>query len=191
MNIEKTGTGAGSKNFKDRPNVLRLFIGEMCEDEGYPSPIPLPQITVIEANIDDMNPQAYEYVIEKLFKEGALDVFLTQILMKKGRPGIKLSVLSKVADRELLMKTILREKKTIGLRFYEVNRLVLQRKTKLVDTEFGKVREKFSSFENEILKATPEYEDCKRIAKKLNMPLIEVMRKIKNSELSKPSAKKR
>ncbi len=136
-------------------------------------------ITVIEANIDDMNPQVYEYVMEKLFKEGALDVFLTQILMKKGRPGIKLTVLSKVADRELLMKTILRETTTIGLRFYEVNRVVLQRETKLVDTEFGKVRVKFSRLGNEILKATPEYEDCKRIAKKLKMPLIEVMEKIK------------
>ena len=179
MNIEKTGTGAGSKNFKDRPNVLRLFIGEMCEDEGYHSPIPLPQITVIEANIDDMNPQIYEYVMEKLFKEGALDVFLTQILMKKGRPGIKLAVLSKVADRELLIKTILRETTTIGLRFYEVNRMVLQRETKLVNTEFGKVRVKFSRFGNEILKAIPEYADCKRIAKKLKIPLIEVMEKIK------------
>jgi uncharacterized protein (TIGR00299 family) protein len=177
MNTDKTGTGAGSKNFKDRPNVLRLFIGELCEDEGYLSPIP--QITVIEANIDDMNPQVYEYVMGKLFKEGALDVFLTQILMKKGRPGIKLTVLSKGADRESLIKTILKETTTIGLRFYEVSRVVLQRETKLVDTEFGKVRVKFSRFGDEILKATPEYEDCKRIAKKLNMPLIEVMEKIK------------
>ena len=177
MNTDKTGFGAGSKNFKDRPNVLRVFIGELCEDEGYPSHIP--QITVIEANIDDMNPQIYEYVMEKLFKEGALDVFLTQILMKKGRPGIKLTALSKVADRESLIKTILRETTTIGLRFYEVSRVVLQRETKLVDTEFGKVRVKFSRFGNEILKATPEYEDCKRIAKNLKMPLIEVMEKIK------------
>ncbi|MFH1703424.1 MAG: nickel pincer cofactor biosynthesis protein LarC [Nitrospirota bacterium] len=215
MNIEKTGTGAGSKNFKDRPNVLRLFIGNLRDKNvppidrlliGNPPIPPLEKggkggfekggqgdiigkcgmggfsdetITVIEANIDDMNPQVYEYVMEKLFKEGALDVFLTQILMKKGRPGIKLTVLSKGADRELLMKTILRETTTIGLRFYEVNRMVLQRETKLVDTEFGKVRVKFSRLGDEILKATPEYEDCRRIAKKLNMPLIEVMRRIK------------
>jgi uncharacterized protein (TIGR00299 family) protein len=184
MNITNTGSGAGNRDFKHKPNVLRLFIGEMCEDEGYPSPIPFPQITVIEANIDDMNPQIYEYVIEKLFKEGALDVFLTQILMKKGRPGIKLTVLSKVADRELLIKTILRETTTIGLRFYEVSRVVLQRETKLVDTEFGKVRVKFSRFGNEILKATPEYEDCKRIAKKMKMPLIEVMERIKIQPLN-------
>ena len=189
MNIDKTGTGAGSKNFKDRPNVLRLFVGNL-RDKNVP-PIDrrgflTPQkgfsnetIYVIEANIDDMNPQVYEYVMGKLFKEGALDVFLTQILMKKGRPGIKLSVLSKVADRELLMKTILRETTTIGLRFYEVSRVVLQRETKLVNTEFGKVRVKFSRLGDEILKATPEYEDCKRIAKKQKIPLIEVMEKVK------------
>jgi uncharacterized protein (DUF111 family) len=117
--------------------------------------------------------------MEKLFKEGALDVFLAQILMKKGRPGIKLSVLSKVADKELLMKTILRETTTIGIRFYEVSRVVLQRETKLVNTEFGKVRVKFSRLGDDILKAAPEYEDCKRIAKKLKIPLIEVMERIK------------
>jgi len=194
MNIEKTGTGAGSKNSKGRPNVLRLFIGEMCEDEGYPSPIPLPQgegargrvkismgqtITIIEANIDDMNPQIYEYVMEKLFKKGALDVFLTQVIMKKGRPGIKLTALCKETDCEELMKIIMGETTTIGLRFYEVKRRVLQREIKLMDTEFGKVRAKFSRLGDEILKATPEYEDCRRIAKKLNMSLVEIMRRIR------------
>jgi pyridinium-3,5-bisthiocarboxylic acid mononucleotide nickel chelatase len=209
MDIETIGFGAGNQNFKDSPNVLRLFIGNPPIPPFRKLNPPIPPlkkggkggfekggqrdiigkcgmgglldetITVIEANIDDMNPQVYEYVIEKLFKEGALDVFLTQILMKKGRPGIKLTVLSKVADRELLIKTILRETTTIGLRFYEVSRVVLQRETKLVDTEFGKVRVKFSRFGNEILKATPEYEDCKRIAKNLKMPLIEVMERIK------------
>jgi uncharacterized protein (TIGR00299 family) protein len=193
MNIEKTGFGSGSKNFKDRPNVLRLFIGEMCEDEGYSYPIPLPQgegargrvkismgqpITVIETTIDDMNPQIYEYVMEKLFQAGALDVFLTQVLMKKGRFGIRLTVLCREAEREVLIKIIMKETTTIGLRFYEVNRVVLQRETKLVDSEFGKVRVKFSRLEGKILKAIPEYEDCKRIAKKLNIPLIEVMRRI-------------
>jgi hypothetical protein len=194
MNIEHTGFGAGNMDFKDRPNVLRLFIGEMYEDEGYPSPIPLPQgegvrgrvkismgqiITVIEANIDDMNPQVYEYVMEKLFKKGALDVFLTQVLMKKGRPGVKLTVLCKEADSEELIKIIMKETTTIGLRFYDVKRRVLQREIKIVDTEFGKVRVKLSKFGDEILKATPEYDDCKRIAKKLNIPLIEVMRRIR------------
>jgi len=202
MNIETIGFGAGSQNFKDKPNVLRLFIGHTTKSPhthltplyppllrgelkggvagfGAPGGFSDEQIIVIETNIDDMNPQVYEYVMERLFKEGALDVFLTQILMKKGRPGLKLSVLCKQTDRELLMKTILKETTTIGLRFYEVNRVVLQRETKLIDTEFGKVRIKFSGLGEEILKATPEYEDCKRIAKKMKIPLIEVMERIK------------
>jgi uncharacterized protein (DUF111 family) len=137
--------------------------------------------TVIEANIDDMNPQIYEYVMEKLFKKGALDVFLTQIIMKKGRPGIRLTVLCKETEKEQLIKIILMETTTIGLRFHEVKRRVLQREIKLVDTEFGKVRVKFTKFGDDILKATPEYEDCKKIAKKLNMPLMEIMRRIKIS----------
>ena len=221
MNVETTGFGAGSKNFKDRPNVLRMFIGNTAK--FLPAPLwkrgvrgdfkadidrlfignpPIPPLekgskgqggilkgdlggfldekaTVIEANIDDMNPQVYEYVMEKLFKTGALDVFLTQVLMKKGRPGVKLTVLCKEADNEELIKIIMKETTTIGLRFYDVKRRVLQREIKLVDTEFGKVRVKLSKLGDEILKATPEYEDCKRIAKKLNIPLIEVMEKIK------------
>jgi uncharacterized protein (TIGR00299 family) protein len=247
MHIEHIGLGAGNKNFKDTPNVLRLFIGNTTPppippfrqyvgrtyqggkkrglgnppihsleklDPATPhlakphSPSPLWQrgvrgdlkaglinlsdemATVIEANIDDMNPQIYEYVMERLFKEGALDVFLTQVIMKKGRPGIKLTVLSKETERENLIKIILKETSTIGLRFYEVKRRVLQREIKWVDTEFGKVRIKFSKLGNDILKATPEYEDCKRIAKKLNMPLIEVMRRLRIplTKITKPYA---
>ncbi len=207
MNIETIGLGAGNQNFKNSPNVLRLFIGEMYEDEGYLSSIhplakpyspshlwqrgvrgdlkdglatpPDEMATVIQTIIDDMNPQIYEHVMEKLFKKGALDVFLTQIIMKKGRPGIKLTVLCKETEKENLIKIILTETTTIGLRFHEVKRRVLQRDIKLVDTEFGKVRVKFSKLENDTLKVTPEYEDCKRIANKLNLPLIEVMRRIR------------
>ncbi len=213
MNIETIGLGAGNQNFKNIPNVLRLFIGEMYEDEGYSSPIPpfakpyspsplwqrrvrgdlkdalvIPSdemATVIEANIDDMNPQIYEYVMKKLFKKGALDVFLTQIIMKKGRPGIKLTVLCKETEKENLIKIILMETTTIGLRFHEVKRRILQRDIQLVDTEFGKVRVKFSRLGNSILKVSPEYEDCKKIAKMLNKPLIEVMTRIKISCWSK------
>ncbi|MEW6215262.1 MAG: nickel pincer cofactor biosynthesis protein LarC [Nitrospirota bacterium] len=199
MDIEKIGIGAGSKDFKDRPNVLRLFVGNrvrrpdstqgrdgspdqpidrrgfLTPQEGYPDE----KVTVIETNIDDMNPQVYEYVMKKLFKAGALDVYLTHILMKKGRPGVKLSVLCSEDRREELMKIVLKETSTIGLRFYETKRRVLQREVKTIDTEFGKVKVKISMLGDEILKVTPEYEDCKRIAKKLNIPLIEVMRKIK------------
>lgn len=183
MEIEKTGIGAGNRNFKDRPNILRIFAGKSIES-------PLPQngtgrdfsdetITVIETNIDDMNPQLYEYVMERLFRAGALEVFLTQIIMKKGRPGVKLTVLCNELKRVPLSDIILKETTTIGLRFHKAERKVLHREIKEIDTELGKVRVKVAKSGTDIIKTTPEYEDCKRIAKKLKMPLIEVMRKIR------------
>jgi len=192
IDIGKIGIGAGNRDLKDMPNVLRLFIG----NPPLPPHPPLTRggqevakggmgglldenVIVIETNVDDMNPQIYEYVMEKLFKTGALDVYFTQVLMKKGRPGVKMTVLCNKEQLENLMKIVLKETSTIGLRFYEAKRRILQREIKTVDTEFGKVRVKFSRLGDDILKATPEYEDCKRIAKKLNIPLIEVMKKIK------------
>lgn len=175
MEIEKIGIGAGNRDFKDKPNVLRLFIGNQwptTTNQGSE------KVTVIETNIDDMNPQVYEYVMEKLLKIGALDVYLTYISMKKGRPGIKLTVLCNEEKKEDLMKIILKETSTIGLRFYEAKRKVLQREIKVIDTEFGKVRVKLSRLGDDILKVTPEYEDCKKIAKKLNIPLIDIIKNI-------------
>lgn len=181
MEIEKIGIGAGSKDFKDKPNVLRLFIGNpplAPFSKGGTGKFSDEKVTVIETNIDDMNPQVYEYVMEKLLKMGALDVYLTHILMKKGRPGIKLTVLCSEEKKEDLMKIILKETSTIGLRFYELTRKVLQREIKVIDTKFGKVRVKFSRLGDDILKVTPEYEDCKKIAKRLNIPLIDIIKNI-------------
>jgi len=117
--------------------------------------------------------------MERLFKAGALDVFLIQIIMKKGRPGIQLSVLCSEQRKDALIKIILKETTSIGLRFYETRRKVLQRKIKPVDTEFGKIRVKYSKLGDRIFKASPEYEDCKKIAKQFNIPLIEIMKKVK------------
>jgi len=188
MNIESIGIGAGNIDFKDAPNVLRLFVGrpertprsEWKPDvaDGGPAGPSDEKVVVIETSIDDMNPQIYEYVVERLFRAGALDVYLTNILMKKGRPGINLTILCAEKRQEELMKTVLRETTTIGLRFYETKRMVLQREIRGVDTEYGKVRVKYSKLGNDIVKAVPEYEDCKRIAEKLNMPLVEVMKHI-------------
>jgi uncharacterized protein (TIGR00299 family) protein len=192
MDIGKIGIGAGNKDFKDRPNILRLFIGNPPSPSNPPlskggqkggksgmGEISGEKILVIETCIDDMNPQIYEYAMEKFFKAGALDVYFTQVLMKKGRPGVKMTVLCNKEQLENLMKIVLKETSTIGLRFYEAKRRILHREIKTIDTEFGKVRVKFSRLGDDILKATPEYEDCKRIAKKLNIPLIEVMKKVK------------
>ncbi len=192
IDIGKIGIGAGNRDLKDRPNVLRFFIGNpplpphspltMVGQEGVKGGMGGlldENVIVIETNVDDMNPQIYEYVMEKLFKARALDVYFTQVLMKKGRPGVKMTVLCNKEQLENLMKIVLKETSTIGLRFYEAKRRILHRIIKKVDTEFGKIRVKFSRLGDEILKAAPEYEDCKRIAKKLNIPLIEVMKKIK------------
>ncbi|OGW38554.1 MAG: TIGR00299 family protein [Nitrospirae bacterium RBG_13_39_12] len=176
MDIEMIGIGAGDRDFKDSPNILRLFVGNK---KHFNSDRNSEGVMVVEANIDDMNPQIYEYVMEKLFKAGALDVYFTQVVMKKGRPGVKMTVLCTKELIENMIEIILKETSTIGLRFFENKRRILQREVKKINTEFGKVRVKFSRFGDDVLKMTPEYEDCKRIAKKFNIPLIEIMKKIK------------
>jgi len=173
MKILKTGTGAGNKDFKGQPNVLTMIIGERSAVSGQRS---AERVTVIETNIDDMNPQVYEYVMEKLFKAGALDVFLTQVIMKKGRPGIKLSVLCGEDRMESLIDIIISETTSIGVRFYRVERKILRREIKSVKTKYGRVDIKISHFGDKRQKKSVEYEDCKRIAKKYNLPLLEVMK---------------
>ncbi|MBI5665798.1 MAG: nickel pincer cofactor biosynthesis protein LarC [Nitrospirae bacterium] len=182
IQIVKAGVGAGDRDFKDQPNILRMFIGEKAEKKSQGSGVRSQKsedpITVIETNIDDMNPQVYEYVMEKLFKAGALDVFLTQIIMKKGRPGIKLSVLCNEDKKGPLSEIILKETTSIGLRFYTAERKTLQREIVSIDTKHGKVRVKKSRLGKEIQKASPEYEDCRKIAKKFNIPLLEVLKAV-------------
>jgi len=175
MVIEKIGIGAGNKNFRNKPNVLRILIGQGKEQSAENRK---QKVAVIETTIDDMNPQIYECVMESLFKAGALDVYLTQLIMKKGRPGIKLTVLCNSKEKEKMMKIIFEETTTIGLRFYEADRQTLKREIKEINTALGKVKVKISKLGSRIIKTTPEYEDCKKLAKKLTMPLTEVMKKI-------------
>jgi len=175
MKTGRIGYGAGQKDIEGFPNVLRIFLGEEVsrQKSAY-----LPKVTVIETNIDDMNPQLYEYVMERLFASGALDVSLTQLIMKKGRPGILLTILCNEETRADIMDTLLRETTTIGLRFYEASRLVLDREVEKRKTEFGKVTVKVSRMPDGTVKVCPEYEDCKRIAHKYGIPLVEVMRRL-------------
>jgi hypothetical protein len=175
MKIEKVGIGAADKDLQGWPNVLRILIGEIIHIKTIHGD---EVITVIETNIDDMNPQIFEYVIEKLYKTGALDVYLTQVIMKKGRPGTLMTVLSRKKQRDSLINIILRETSTIGLRFYETRRRVLEHEIKTVNTEWGKVKVKSSKLDKKIIKISPEYDDCKKIADKFNVPLMLVMKKI-------------
>jgi len=158
MTISKIGYGAGARSFDDTPNVLRVLIGEA--DASAPSHT----VVVIEAEIDDMNPQIFGVVMDKLLAAGALDVFYTPIQMKKNRPGTLLSVIAPPPVRETLTSTIFRETTTIGVRYREMTRECLDRETQTVTTPFGQVRFKVASRDGEVLNASPEFDDCVRLA---------------------------
>lgn len=180
---ERTGTGAGGRDLKDRPNVLRIFIGDFQMEASHDS------VTVIETNIDDMNPQVYGYLVDLLLKEGALDVSLTQMLMKKMRPGVKLSVLCNKSARNDLIHLILRETTSIGVRYYEAPRVTMQRYSRQVKTKHGKLGIKVSAL-GDIWKFSPEYEDCKALAKKNGVPLLQVIDEAKKAVIRERRKKK-
>ncbi len=182
--LRKTGLGAGKNDFKQRPNILRILIGDIPGKDDRET------VTVIETNIDDMNPQIYEYLADRLFENGALDVFLTQTIMKKMRPGVKLSVLCNHAVRDNLIQLILRETTSIGIRYYEASRVTMQRSLRKVSALHGKVGIKVSCL-GEIEKFSPEYEDCKAIAKKSGMPLVEVIDEAKRKAMLETGKKKK
>ena len=180
MNIKSIGTGAGGRNFSTHPNVLRVLIGQGTKRSSRKSASEVNDsyVTIIETNIDDMNPQVYEYVLDRLLKAGALDVYLTQVIMKKGRPGIVLTAICDDDRKEDLMNIILSETTSIGLRFYQADRVTLDREFKSVKTKWGNIRSKKSWQGKGIKKLTPEYEDCKKIAAKHKIPLIDVLKSI-------------
>ena len=164
---EKIGYGAGTLNL-DIPNVLRIYLGEYG---GQPTR----QIVKLETNIDDMNPQIFGWLYEKLFAAGALDVWTTPIFMKKNRPAQMLSVLVESDKQAACMKIIFEETTTIGLRVINVDqRVEAVRKIAKVETSFGEVRCKVSAYDGKIVSITPEYEDCRNLAEKNNVPLKNV-----------------
>ena len=174
MTIEKIGYGAGQKEFPDRPNLFRLLIGRVSHVGNSE------EMLLLETNIDDMNPQLYDHVMERLFAAGARDVFLSAIQMKKNRPATLLSVICEPAERERLTKIILQETTTIGVRYHAVNRIILPRQSKKIKSRYGEVTVKIVEQPDGRKRATPEYDDLRRIAaaKKLPIKLIhdEVMR---------------
>jgi uncharacterized protein (TIGR00299 family) protein len=168
MRLQRIGYGAGARDFPRSPNVLRVLIGE---DER---PSSLHTVAVIETEIDDMNPQIFGLLIDKLMGAGALDVFYTPVQMKKNRPGTLLSILAPPDAREHLTSIVFRETTTIGVRFTEAKRECLDRETIVVDTEFGPVTVKVARRNGEILNASPEFEDCARIAAERGRPVKDV-----------------
>jgi uncharacterized protein (DUF111 family) len=163
--VERVGYGAGSKEFADRPNVLRLMLGERAQT--YETD----ELVEIEANIDDLNPQIYDHVVERLFETGARDVTLTPTIMKKGRPAVTISVLAEPSAREQIAAVLFAETSTIGLRHHAVARLKLAREIIEVDTRWGRVRVKVSRAGGDTLVLSPEYDDCKRLARENRVAL--------------------
>jgi pyridinium-3,5-bisthiocarboxylic acid mononucleotide nickel chelatase len=161
------------------------MVGEVVEDrrgreEGAPAGVPVlegfdEEIAVIEANLDDMNPQIYGYFLEKALGAGALDVYTTPVQMKKNRPGTLLTVLGKPQDTNALMSLIFAETTTFGVRTYRAQRRVLPREWVHVGTEFGEVRIKVSRVNGRILHVAPEFEDCRKLAVEKNVPLQRVI----------------
>jgi uncharacterized protein (TIGR00299 family) protein len=175
MRLEKVGYGAGSRDLPDTPNVLRVLVGET--DAGSPvraSQPPAQSVAVVEAEIDDMNPQIFGVLMDRLLADGALDVFYTPIQMKKNRPGTLLTVISTPDARERLTSIVFRESTTIGVRYREVSREVLEREVITVDTALGPVRFKVARRDGKVLNAAPEFDDCVRIARERDLPLKDV-----------------
>jgi hypothetical protein len=173
MKVEKTGYGAGTREIPGHANVLRLTIGESQPDLATKAP--QETITVLEANLDDLNPQVFGYVMDRLLAEGALDAFGVPVQMKKSRPGTMLTVLCHPEDAAKLTQIIFAETTTLGVRRREEQRQCLQRKWVTVPTRWGDIRLKIASMNGKITNYAPEYEDCRRIAADNHVPLKAVM----------------
>jgi len=171
MEVEAIGYGAGHRDLPI-PNLLRVSVGKAIEsrEQCYEEDV----VTLIEANIDDMNPELYGHVMERLFGTGALDVFLTPIQMKKNRPAVKLSAIVRETDLSEVLDAFFEETTTLGVRLYEARRKKLSRENVVVETRYGRVGVKVGKLGDVIKNISPEYEDCRRIAEREDVPLREV-----------------
>jgi uncharacterized protein (TIGR00299 family) protein len=183
MKIEKSGYGAGSRDFPGHPNVVRLTVGEAAS--SLATKTASETITVLEANLDDLNPQVFGYVMDRLLEEGALDAFGMPVQMKKNRPGTLLTVLCKPEDASKLTQIIFTETTTLGVRQRDEVRQTLARRWENVDTQWGEVRIKIASMNGTVTNYAPEYEDCRRIAAEQHVPLKTVMQEATRQYLGK------
>ncbi len=171
MEIERIGYGSGSRQHREIPNLLRVFVGKKTEakaesDHG--------DVCVVETNIDDMNPEIFGYLMEKLFQDGALDVCYTSVLMKKNRPGTKVEVLCPFEKRPDVIRCLFSETSTIGVRHHLVHRNTLKRSMCMVDTCYGEIQAKCTIGPDGSKQYTPEYEVCRKIALENNVPIKRV-----------------
>ncbi|MBV9608104.1 MAG: nickel pincer cofactor biosynthesis protein LarC [Acidobacteria bacterium] len=195
IRIQTCGYGAGTRDFPNQANVLRLLMGEAIDQhvaahapthpqesssraEGATCSFSEESITVLEANIDDLNPQVIGYVVDRALEAGALDVFSTAVQMKKNRPGVLLTVLCRPEDAAALSKLLFAETTTLGIRTRRESRQVLTRRSVPVSTPWGEVRMKVANLNGTVANYAPEYEDCRRIATERQIPLKQVMQEV-------------
>jgi uncharacterized protein (TIGR00299 family) protein len=174
MKVEKSGYGAGARDFHGHPNVLRLTVGKTAAADSV-SQTNSDTISVLEANLDDLNPQLFGYVMDRLLEEGALDAFGAPVQMKKNRPGTLLTVLCKPEDAANMTKIIFAETTTLGVRRRDEARQILARRWEHVHTAWGEVRIKIASMNGTVTNYAPEYEDCRKLAAQHKVPLKTVM----------------
>jgi hypothetical protein len=174
--IEKTGYGAGSREYKDFPNVLRLILGETNDVPQAANNEQTKTLILLETNIDDLSPEISGFVLERAFAAGALDVWFAPIVMKKSRPAVQISILCRLADKEKFLQLLFRETSTLGVRETEIKRRALPRETIRVDTVFGAIDVKVAKSGSRFLKAAPEYEQCRTAAIEFDVPLREIER---------------
>ena len=172
MSVSVIGYGAGTADLEGQPNVVRIMIGEAAEKSAAALD---EEISIIEANLDDMNPQIYGYVLEKALSVGALDVYTTALQMKKNRPGTLLTILCRPEDAGKLMSLVFAETTTLGVRTHGAQRRILPREWVSVSTAYGDVRIKLSRSNGHILHAAPEYDDCRKLAVEKQVPLQQVI----------------
>jgi pyridinium-3,5-bisthiocarboxylic acid mononucleotide nickel chelatase len=168
MTIDRVGYGAGDRDGPGTPNVLRVLIGETPEQGTFE------RVVVLECEIDDMNPQIFGTVMDRLYKAGALEVYFTAVQMKKNRPGTLLTVIAAPERRQPLSAIIFGETTTIGVRYQELDRERLERETMSVDTPFGPIRFKLARLGEAIVNAAPEFDDCARVAADRGLPVKDV-----------------
>jgi pyridinium-3,5-bisthiocarboxylic acid mononucleotide nickel chelatase len=167
MTIERIGHGAGTREFEEQPNLLRIFVGERATGSTQDS------IWVLETNIDDVPAETLGYCQERLLSAGCLDVFLTPVLMKKNRPGVLLTVLTDALQVPIIEDIIFRETQTLGIRKYQAARTVLPRRADVIDTPWGQIRGKTAWLHGQAI-FSPEYEDCAKLARERGLPLRDV-----------------
>ena len=169
MTVERVGYGAGSRDLPGTPNVLRVFLGEIAGEAASET------VAQVETTIDDMSPQLYEPLMERLFEAGALDVFLTPVIMKRSRPGTVLTALCPPARVVELSRVLFEESSTIGLRWTEVSRARLEREMVTITTAYGALPFKVSRLAGRVVTVTPEFADVVRIAREKSLPVREVL----------------